>query len=184
MKHILLTQQLGQNSTTSRDPVAAVISQDGDTITAQFSREVRTINLREQATCCLSCDNDLLVQVDKWGTVEVDIPDWMTPQDYLRNLTPWRYYIGFGAQPAWPRQWFQRLSGFHQNARFAAIKLLNTKKFRSPFRQSLRSQLEAWLNDPKPKYDSPFSDRQWQALFDHHTCLDAKLTAESIYRTR
>ncbi len=46
----------------------------------------------------------------------------------------------------------------------AALTLLSTRKFRSTFRKSLRDQLEAWLLDSDPKFASPFSPRQIDAL--------------------
>ena len=49
---------------------------------------------------------------------------------------------------------------------------------------SLRSQLEAWLNDPQPKYDSPFSRKQWDALLDVYTCRAAENRSKSLYWQR
>jgi hypothetical protein len=181
MKHKILLPQLGENSTTHRDPVAEVLAQDGDCVTAQSGGKTFTVHLTEQQTCCISADWDMLTQVNKFEVGEVDLPDWMTCAEYLRHQTEFKYFVGFGGQLTWPRAWFFRIIGLGESAKFAAIKLLNVKKFRSPFRQSLRSQLEAWLNDPAPRYRSPFSERQWQALLDGHTCLDARRTATNLY---
>ena len=143
MKYKALLQQLGENSTTSPDPVAEVISVAGDTVTARRRDNTYTVNLKEQKTCCFSFDNDMLVQVDRYAMGEIEVPDWMTCDEYLSHQTALKWYLGFGGQLTWPRQWFFRLDRLGEKARFAAIKLLNVKTFRSPFRMSLRSQLEA-----------------------------------------
>ena len=83
MKYKVLLKQQGENSTTSRDPVAEVVSVDGDTVTVRRHQETYTVNLKEQKTCCLSFDNDMLVQVDKYALGEVETPDWMTCDEYL-----------------------------------------------------------------------------------------------------
>ena len=133
MKYQVLLQQLGENSTTSRDPVAEIVSVDGDTVTARRRGETLTVSLKEQKTCCFSFDNDMLVQVDRYALGEVEVPDWMTCDECLSYQTELKWYLGFGAQPAWPRQWFFRLSQLGERYRFAAIKLLNVKNFRSLF---------------------------------------------------
>lgn len=184
MNHRILLQQLGENATSSRDPVAEVLAQDGDTLTARSGDKTFTVSLKEKQTCCFSSDNDMLVEVDKYAVGEVELPDWMTCSEYLRHQTDFKYYLGFGGQLTWPRQWFFRIIRFGEYGRYAAIKLLNVKKFRSTFRMSLRSQLEAWLNDPNPQHQSPFSPRQWECLLDGHTCLAAKRTATNLYWTR
>ncbi len=184
MKHKILLQHFGENSTTSKTPAAEVISQDGDLVTVRRNGQTETVCLKDKKTCCLSFDNDMLVQADKYAVGEVDLPDWMTVAEYLRHQVAWKWFLGFGGQPTWPRQWFYRLDGLGETQRYAAIKLLNVKNFRSPFRMSLRSQLEAWLNDPNPKYESPLSRRQWDALLDGHTCIAAQRISKALYWQR
>jgi hypothetical protein len=184
MKYSLLLKQLGENSTTRPDPVALVVAHDGDQVTARRGQETYTVNLQAKTHCCISADWDMLTEVNLYALGEVEVPDWMTCDEYLSHQTEWKYYCGFGGQLAWPRQWFFRLIKLDESAKYAAMKLLNVKKFRSSFRMSLRSQLEAWLNDPEPRYQSPFSPRQWEVLLDGHTCLAAKRTAASLYWNR
>jgi hypothetical protein len=184
MKHKILLQHLGENSTTAPDPVAEVLAQNGDTVTARSGEKSYTADLTEQHTCCINSGWDMLTTVNKYALGEVEVPDWMTCADYLRHQTEFKWYVGFGGQLTWPRQWFHRITRLGESARYAAIQLLNVKKFRSPFRMSLRSQLEAWLNDAQPRYGSPFSKRQWEALLDGHTCLAAKRTSNALYWNR
>ncbi|HVM48620.1 MAG TPA: hypothetical protein VMU04_11370 [Candidatus Acidoferrum sp.] len=181
MKHRILLEHIGENSTTSPTPIAGIERVEGDTVTASRRGKTFTVSLAEQKTCCMSFDNDMLVTVTKYHVAEIEMPDWMTPDEYVSHHTSYQWYVGFGAQPGWPRQWFFRLKELGETARFGAIKLLNVKKFRSPFRMSLRSQLEAWLNDPHPQYSSPFSSRQWESLLDVYTCREAKSRSNNIY---
>lgn len=44
------------------------------------------------------------------------------------------------------------------------VRLLSTKKFRSSFRQSLASQVRAWV-DGKSEFATPLSPRQFAALY-------------------
>ena len=118
---------------------------------------------------------------------EKELPDWMDPRSYVGNASlqvGLKWFVGFGGDPEWPRQWFDRITRLGERSRFAAIKLLNVKKFRSTFRQSLRSQLEAWLNDPRPQHESPFSPRQWAALMDVYTERAAESRSRALYLAR
>jgi hypothetical protein len=186
MTRKILLQQLGENATTAPDPVADVLSQHGDTVTALWPGETtpRTISLQEKQTCCLACDNDLLVSVPKYAVTEMDLPEWMSPNDFLYHQTAWRYFKGFGGQADWPRPWFFRLSKLGEAQKYAAIQLLKVRKFRSRFRQQLRSQLETWLNEPEPRFPNPFSRKQWNCLLNAHVCLAAKQRSNAIYWSR
>lgn len=42
---------------------------------------------------------------------------------------------------------------------------LLSKNIRSSFKKSLRERLINWLNEKDSKYESPFSKKQWEALF-------------------
>jgi hypothetical protein len=46
----------------------------------------------------------------------------------------------------------------------AVFKLLETKKFRSAFRESLKNQLVNWISEEDHAYKSPLSPRQWEIL--------------------
>jgi hypothetical protein len=185
MKHKLLLQHCGENATTSHEPVAAVLSQEGDLVTARWPNgKTDTVNLNEEKTVCMAWDWDMLTKIRRWELGEQDLPDWMSVDEFLINQVAWKYYLGFGANPDWPRGWFHRLIKLGENAKYAAIQLLKVKSFRSGFRASLREQLEGWLNDPQPKYASPFSPRQWEAILNRHVCLAARRTASSLYWRR
>jgi hypothetical protein len=184
--HRVLYQQLGENATTSRDPVAVVIAQDGNEVTARSGNREFTVDLTATCTVCVSYDNNMLVSKDKYSVGEVELPDWLSPDEWLRNTTRWKYTWGFGADRSWPESWQRFVAGCGEAQKYSVIKLLKTKKFRSKFRASLREQLERWL-DTAPEdrqYDSPFSYRQWDCLISPYDKRNARGIASSLYHSR
>lgn len=61
-------------------------------------------------------------------------------------------------------QFLSRSTGWSESIQEGCYALLKTKKFRSKFRESLRNQLVAWLQDPAPSHPTPFSTRQLEFL--------------------
>jgi hypothetical protein len=168
---VFLTKQLGENSTTSRDPVA-VYDPDG---------AHAGITFKEVVHCCLNSGDDRLVATQKYGTVEKELPAWLSPEEWLRRRTAWKWAWGCGCDMSWPEAW-QRYLAYDCGVtarRLAVVKLLKTKRFRSEFRQSLRDRLDEWLASDEKEYDSPFSPKQWECLtrYEHHEarCVDSTL---------
>lgn len=184
----IVYEHRGEISYTKRDPAGELIAWDGGNVALVRllgETESRLINLAEQKGAIISSDMWDPCLVDRWSIAE-NVPEvcGLTAQEWCRRFVDCRYFLGHGGNPAWPKEWFNRLVKMGQTEKHVCIKLLNTKTFRSGFRQSLRDQLEAWLNDPAPRYDSPFSSRQWVSLCDFHVRLEAKRRAESIYANR
>ena len=140
MKRKILFEHQGENATTSHTPAAEVLSQEGNTVVAQWRNETRTVSLLEEKTVCMSSDWDMLTAIRRYQVGEVDLPDWMPALEYIQNQVAWKYYLGFGASPDWPRQWFFRLIKLGEAAKYAAVQLLKVKNFRSSFRASMRDQ--------------------------------------------
>ena len=107
-----------------------------------------------------------LVQAPKYEVHEIELPEWLPTERYCGDYIRWSRLWGYGADPEWPESW-QRLlvliNGDPQ-AKIACIDLLNTKKFRSEFRSSLRDRLVTWLEDPEARFPSPFTPKQWDKL--------------------
>lgn len=78
------------------------------------------------------------------------------------------FYRALGINPAWPEQWQRKLKSLPAVECSACIRLLIVQQFRSAFRESMRMQLEGWLDDPNPAFDSPFSIKQWAYLLNVH----------------
>ena len=184
----IVFEHRGEISYTARDPAGELIAWDGGSVALvrlMGEDSDRLINLAEQKTALVSSDMWEPCNVERWSISEsVPAVCGMTAMEWCRRHIDAKYFIGHGGDRDWPRQWFDRLVKMGETEKHAALKLLKVKSFRSNFRRSLRDQLEAWLNDAAPRYGSPFSDRQWLALCDHYTRIDAKRTASSIYANR
>jgi hypothetical protein len=173
-KHEILFQQLGENATSPKDPVEVWTQQ---------------VNLQEEIACCRTSDDDGLVMVPKYAVKEVWLPDWLSPEEWLKDTTKWKYLWGLGVNREWPESWQRGLaeefrSDHGASARiFAASKLLNQTRFKSEFRKSLRDQLVAWLESSERKHASALSPRQWDML-TKYDWLEAKRHAEQLYWRR
>ncbi len=60
--------------------------------------------------------------------------------------------------------WSRYFDSQRQSVFISACKLLNTKKFKSAFRESLANQIRTWVMDPAPKYDRPLSPKQMEYI--------------------
>jgi len=169
-----LAQKLGENVTTKATPVRV------------YNPETDAALLTKQANFCWSYDDDQQVMANLYETMEVELPDWLDPEEWLGQQVEWKYTWGFGIPKDWPEAWQRGLKRMGQNERMAAFKLLKTKTFRSTFRASLKDQLVAWLETPtaERKFGSPFSYRQWEKVIDVHICRTAEGLATSLYHDR
>jgi hypothetical protein len=169
--HQILCQHTGEISYTSKDPVAVWAGQ---------------VDLTEQQDCILSSDDWRPVSVPKWEVREVTLPDWLSPEGWIRDSVYWKYCWGSGVDREWPEGWQRGLLRMNTAERLACVKLLKVKTFRSEFRASLRDQLEKWLETPSDlrQHNSPFSTRQWDCLIDDRLAREAKYVDEGLYRSR
>lgn len=139
--------------------------------------------LNELTTVIVNNDNWMEVKVNKYAIVEKQLPDWCNADYYLQNEIKLTYYFGFGAQQTWSKTYFEKITKLSGVNQFACIKLLNTKAFKSEFRQNLCNQLVAWLNNDENKYETPFSDKQFSCLVDKYLKRDFKTVEDFIYST-
>ena len=95
----------------------------------------------------------------------IDIPAWANPIRWLSDYTyrgnciQLLHLPNCDANPA-----YAKLAELPEIDCRAAIALLSVTRFRSPFLESLRAQLEAWLREDNPKYGSPLSYKQRDAV--------------------
>ena len=170
-QHTLLYAHMGEISYTPMSPVAVY--------------EEGMVDLEETKSALYSSDDFRLTTVKKYDTGAVWLPDWMEPEEYLNNMTSWKWAWGMGANPEWPAIWQRSIAyDIEEEAKIlVVIKLLKTKNFRSSFRQSLRNKLEDWLNTPREEreYDSPFSYKQWDALLNKWVAQEARQRGTALY---
>ena len=183
VSHLFLCEQLGENSTTIHDPVAVLASWDENAKTAT-TKGGKTVDLNETVGCCLSSDDNRLVSKARYSVRRIELPEWMSPEEWLANSTQWKWFKGMGGNEELPALWCRRLMRFGEKQKLACIKLLNTKNFRSDFRRSLRERLESWLSEEEHDYDSPFSHRQWGCLINGYLAREADQISNQLYWSR
>lgn len=147
----ILYYHFGEISYTEKSPID-VYSPESD------------IDLSEMKSCLSSSDDYRLTSVNAYEVIPVELPENLNPLYWIDRYIRFQYLWGIKGAKELPIAWQIKLLDFSESARNACVKLLRTKKFRSDFRQSLYNQLTSWLNDDNPKYDTPFSNRQWDCL--------------------
>ena len=164
-------EQLGENSTTAKDPVRIYKGEE--------------IDLNATIGCCLSYDDDRLVQCQKYAIVDVELPEWLDPEFWLRNQVQFKYLWSIVGKDC-PERIQRALLPMGMPERMGCWNLLKVKNFRSDFRRSLRAQLDAWIDTPAEArtHRSPFSPRQWECVVDARTARDASRLSNSVYYNR
>jgi hypothetical protein len=141
------------------------------------------VDLSAAKNCIASNDDWRDVKVNRYEVRDVTLPDWLSPDVWLRHWVEFKFLWESGADKSWSESWTRGLLALDTNTRHVAVKLLNTKKFRSDFRAAMHKRLVEWLETPSESraYKSPFSARMFDCLFDTHTARDAKRTSENNY---
>jgi len=113
---------------------------------------------------------------------EIELPEWLSTEEYCKTYRTWKYFWGLGANPEWPEKWQRILvrKGYSPADRLACIQLLMTKKFRSKFRSDLCAQLKTWLEEER--YPHPFSPKQWDKLVNKYVVWRAAQLETALNR--
>jgi len=175
VKHLVLCKKTGENATTAADLIRL------------YNEAEDAALLSVTDSFCVSFDNDMLVSCKVYEVHEVELPEWLSVEEWCANTTKWKYTWGFGVKKDWPetvQRFVSEVDG--EGERLAVVKLLETKKFRSEFRKSLRVQLDAYLATPvaERKFASPFSPKQWECLVDRYVAREASQLSSSLYYRR
>jgi hypothetical protein len=154
-----LMKQYGEYVYTPRDIYAVYTGQDYD--------------VNEDAGCIRGYDSWQHAPKKMWAVEEIEIPEWMTPEEYIAREHAWKWYTKIGGTEDMGKQAFEKLTRITNGAlRLACVKLLKTKTFRSEFRKSLKNQLLNWIE--KGEYALPFSWKQEKALVNSYVKIEAK----------
>jgi hypothetical protein len=175
VKHLVLCKKTGENATTAADPIRL------------YNEATDAALLTVTDSFCVSFDNDMLVSCKVYEVREVELPEWLSVEEWCANTTKWKYTWGFGVKKDWPeaiQRFVSEVEG--EGARLAVVKLLETKKFKSEFRKSLRAQLDEFIATPAAdrKYKDPFSRKQWDCLVDRYVAREASQISSSLYHSR
>ena len=121
------------------------------------------VDLNETVMQCINSGWDQLISVKRYAVHEVNLPDWLPLEDWLRYRIEYSYLWNEGAA-GFPEKWQKALlglgSGFY---RYELIKFLNTKP-RKEFRQGLKQQIIDWLESDDRKYPQPLSEKQMACI--------------------
>lgn len=94
-----------------------------------------------------------------------DLPEWLKPEVYNENKGKFAIVWSLGFPINIP---CGRILQYIPERIYALAELLKTKRFKSNYRQSLRNQLEIWLEEKDSDFYSPFSAKQWGTLNNPH----------------
>lgn len=169
VKHqVLFSRKNNENSDTAMDPVGPYIP--------------GMVDLEAEGVFCINWDNNGLVKCKLYSVREIELPEWLSVEEWLSNRIAWKYAWGKGL-PQNAGEKFSRFVAYKCSGptQLGLIKLFNTKKFRSAFRASLKAQVETWLADENPKYKFPLSPAQQNALCDVYTARENKSIENNIY---
>jgi hypothetical protein len=154
--HRILYQHLGEYSYTPKTP-------------RRVYRE-GTVDLDAKTRhTILSSDDFRPCPVQKYEVREVELPDWLSPEEWLASTNYLRWHVAMGQDlpvEEWPEHWVRwAVYDLGTEKRRVIIQLL-TANLRSSFKKSLRSQVVEWLETPPEdrKYREPLSVRQWNCL--------------------
>lgn len=142
------------------------------------------VDLEKTRRVCASSDWDLLVDEPRYLLRDVELPDWLEPEEWIRRQVQFGFlWHATGVSKDTPETIQRFILGLTSaEKRLAAWKLLGSK-LRSDFRKKLRDQVFAWLDTPvdERQFSSPLSPRQWEALLDPYTVREAKMRSNRIY---
>ena len=172
--HDIVFKRQGENATTSPDPHCTLAD-----------AKANGLNLDKVENYCMSYDNDMLTPCKVYSARAIELPSWLPVAEWLQNTTSWRYTWHAIGCPMTASEKLQRLlNGMHSGSGLALLKLLNTGKFRSAFRQSLRTQVDTWLDGKGPAFASPLSQGQLNAITTTHDDVEYKRAAQGLYNRR
>lgn len=105
---------------------------------------------------------------------DIEIPEWMTPKEYVTYSHNWIWYKKIGGTEELGKKVFIKISSIKDGAlRLASLQLLKTKRFKSELRKSFQKQLISWIEDKNSKYDNPFSQKQSSILCNSYVRMEA-----------
>lgn len=179
MIRTLIGEQRGKVPGAKHTPALVAVFVDVDCVTVRYPaygtpEPEFTINLAERCA-----DIDAL----RWSFLSVDLPDWLSVDEYIRYHVAWEFGWAQGIRKAWAEGWQRDVLALEGPCRVAAADLINSRPDRSAFHGRMRQRLATYLNTPPKdrKWDSPFGGRQWARLIDGRIRRMARTMAESTY---
>lgn len=147
----------------------------------------KVYNLAETCWRCVSFDNDMQVEINKYRVNDVNLPEFLSVKAWIHDDVSWKYAWGMGMDASWPEAWQRALLRLGTEFIYNVAPLLNTYRkgtFRSNFRRSLAEAVVLWLETAPEdrKYDRPLSSRQFDAIA--RPSYEHERVASGLYRNR
>ncbi len=150
----ILFVRYGENITTELSPLKP------------YNEETDRALLEVTDRYCFSYDDNRLVTENKYELREIDLPDWLSTEDYTArsNYFKWNFILAYTDLCEKLQEKTYKIYPLEFWQISALGNLFKVKSFRSDFRRSVFNQVCDWLSQDNPKYRSPLSDRQWSAI--------------------
>lgn len=133
------------------------------------------------AGACPTCHRDIGQQAEAFEILEVNIPDWMDPEEYTTGFAAWELLWAAGIPRDWPEAWQRGLLTLSTAQRIGLAKLLQTKEFRAEDRKRAKARAIAWFQaDSATRTRSPFNAREWSYLVVDRFYRDAARVDRSM----
>jgi hypothetical protein len=169
----------GECSTTAPSPLAPY--------TSEWDERVAN----ETGNYILSNDDWRLITMHKYTVRDVQLPEWLPLNKWLNNTTSWKWVFGMvkngiNTDLAPEFLFWLASSDLRTPDKLAIVRLMETKKFRSGFRESMRNQVQQWLSTPVDdrKYRTPLSPKQMEYIFTPGLAIEAKHLDHNLYWSR
>lgn len=153
----ILFHNYGCNSYTEMNPMAVYIGQE----------------FKAEDTRCRAMDDDGLIMCVVSEVRDVEIPSEMEAEYYVRANFQLEHLWAVKGAKSLPVEWQKKLVvlgdrfGYDYSQDIAKLICQNEEKMRSSFRKEMKHHVESWMSDPEPKYSTPLSPKQAQALFSY-----------------
>jgi hypothetical protein len=146
--------------------------------------------LAQQSSYCWHSDDWRLVEANDYAVSNVELPEWLSAEDYVKHHTSWKYVFGFckdGIKTTIDKNFliWLRDSGASECEKLAMIRLMETQTFRSDFRKSMKDRIVEFVNTSadKRQYNSPLSPRQMDCIMGPQTGIEARRISSNLYRS-
>lgn len=129
--------------------------------------ETHKYDLSETAQYCISYDNDMIIDQDKYELRDISIPVWMDAKEYVQDYITWKYVWAMDKTvPYMPESHQRFLTEYQTSMAYSLSQIIKVKKPRSKFKISILEQVLNYIETPKEerKYNFPLSDRQYQYI--------------------
>lgn len=144
-----------------------------------------TGDLTEKTEKFVSWDCNIYVECDKYKLCELEIPDWMSENEWKWYEIDYKYTIGLTGLSAdeLSEVRFHNLRKLGEKYKYF-IGWLMKKNTKNAYMLSIRDQVISWLDTQENRHAAPLSEKQWEAATRHCPLWEAKSISTRLYYNR